>query len=140
MVATGPRKIIRKILHGRYSVESSEKPQRRIDKAEGNLVVRRVTLLAECFARDTVAEIIHEPLIDSPRVTSHKTPRMFPQVWSRRIRKLRYTACQIVNDICPQEEYLLAVQVVIKTSGVRIQRHRSWRIESKACGIEQAAR
>src|SRR5215208_638497 len=118
MVPAGPREIVRKIVHRRYSVESSNRrrPNGRKHKAEADGVVCGITLLAECFARDTVAEIVHESFIDGPRVTSNKPPRMFPEIWRRRVGKLWYTACQIVDNICPQKEYLLTVHVEIKTS------------------------
>src|SRR5690349_7183450 len=106
MVAAGPCQVVGQVLHGRDAVQRSQEAARREDEAEGNLVVGGVTLLAERFARNAVAQVVYESIVDGPRVTSDEAPRMLPEIRRRRVRKLRDTAREIVNDVRSQKHNL----------------------------------
>ena len=69
-------------------------------------------------------------------MAGHKTPWMGPIPYRCCVWKARSYASLVVDHVAAQEERVPVIKLIVKTRGMRVQRHRSFGIEPKAGGVQ----
>src|SRR5438034_11746729 len=138
MSTADPGEVIRDVLHGGLAVQSTGHgviKERRENKPESDLICRQIALLTKRLTREAVPEVVNESIANRPGMTSDNAPRMFPQIRPGRIRKLGNASGKVIDYVGAEKHELLFIQVVVKSTRMRIELHRRGRVETESCRV-----
>src|SRR6266436_3504626 len=103
---------------------------------EAYVVAIAVATIGERLTCIAIAEVVHPIVPNGPSMPNSYSARVTPDLGRNRVRQISRSDLRIAYVIQPDENVVLAVQVVVKTPNARVQPHRRWGIKTEAASIE----